>query len=121
MEDKRQPHHLDPVHNTTFLDFGRRGLNHARTSEMAERKLDLLPYQLYPLIPNTLPFSDLERDVGGRRRTVNGPGKAKVTAVQAFGKAYARILWFDHLDTTFRVQVPTYTLAAQTVKYCGIN
>jgi len=70
----------------TFLDLGRRGLSHPHTSEMTERKLDVPPYQLFPLIPKLLPFSDLERDIGGRRRTVSGPIKAKVTAVQAFGR-----------------------------------
>ena len=59
---------------------------------MTERKLDVQPYQLYPLIPKPLSFSDSERGPGGRRRTVSAPVKAKVTAVQAFGRAYERIL-----------------------------
>jgi hypothetical protein len=88
---------------------------------MTERKLDVPPYQLLPLIPKLLPFSDLERDFGGRRRTASGPVKAKVTAVQAFGRAYERILWFNHLDTMFHVQVLMSTLAAQTAKCCGMH
>ena len=88
---------------------------------MTERKLDVPPYQLYPLIPNALVFSDLEREFGGRRRTVSSPVKAKVTAVQAFGRSHERILWFSHIDTTFHVQVPISTLVAQTAKCCSIH
>ena len=49
---------------------------------MSEREPDVPPYQLCPLIS---PFSDLERDFGGQRETISGPGKTKITAVQALG------------------------------------
>lgn len=117
-------YHLDPASTATFLNFGRigcGGLNHLHTSKMTERKLDVPPYQLCPLILNALPFSDLEREFGGRRRTVSGQVKAKVTAVQAHGKVYERTMWFNHLDTTFHVQVPTSTSVAQTAECCSIH
>lgn len=121
---RQGPYHLDPASTATFLNLGRigrSGLNHPHTSKMTERKLYVPPYQLYPLILNALPFNDLEREFGGRRRTVSSPVKAKVTAVQAHGKVCGRILRFNHLDTTFHVQVPISTLVAQTAECCSIH